>query len=42
MSRLLLESSTIDGYQLESGSGVILTEEADSTASKFMTTLGVG
>ena len=42
MSRLLLESSIIDGYKLEDGSGVILKEESDSITGKFMTTIGVG
>lgn len=35
-SRYLLESSSVDGYQLEDGSGVLLLEGSDATSNFFI------
>ena len=40
--RLLLESSAVDGYQLEDGSGVILLEPVVASTNQNLPTLGVG
>ena len=40
--RLLLESSAVDGYQLEDASGVILLETVPASTNQNLPTLGVG